>query len=52
MPPGISACHFFPAATIRTAVVTANSAAAPMAHSRAIGGKPSPVTRRAVKIHT
>jgi hypothetical protein len=37
---------------MRSAVVAAKSAAAPMAHSLAMGGSPLPVTSLAVKIQT
>lgn len=54
IPPGISACQRLleAAVCVRTAVVTAKSTAAPRAHSLAMGGRPWPVTRRAVKIQT
>lgn len=52
MPPGIRACQRVPAVRVRSAVVAANSTADPIAHSRAMGGSPLPVTRRAVKIQT
>jgi hypothetical protein len=52
IPPGIKACQRFPSPTIRATVIATNNAAPPVAHSRAIGGKPLPVTKRAVKIQT
>lgn len=52
MPPGTHDRQGLPTATVLVTVVTANRITAPIAHSRAIGGSPWPVTNLAVKIHT
>jgi hypothetical protein len=52
IPPGISVLQGFPSVAILSVVVTANRMLLPMAHSLAMGGRPFPVTSRAVNIQT
>lgn len=52
MPPGTQGRHDLPTETVLAKVVQAKSAAAPIAHSLAMGGNPCPVTSLAVKIQT
>lgn len=52
IPPGTHACHHLPCPRTRSAVSKVKRIPAPRAHCQAMGGRPLPVTRRAVNIQT
>jgi hypothetical protein len=52
IPPGMRVLHGFPLVIILATVVSVKIKAAPEAHSFDMGGRPFPVTSRAVKIQT
>jgi len=52
IPPGINRLHDLPIEMLLARVVTANASPIHVAHSRAMGGRPFPVTSLAVYIHT